>query len=104
MNFINVTRCICSRVFSDTPVITYAETSQEIRRAVIREADVVLATLNTCGADVYSACMENFVPAKKYQPRKDAEDDFFSAVVIDEAGQVVSCSLSRLGTVEYILF
>lgn len=63
---------------------------QEIRRAVIREADVVLATLSTCGADVYSACMENFVPLKKYQPRKgDTEDDFFSAVVIDEAGQVL---------------
>jgi hypothetical protein len=35
--------------------------------------------------------MEKFVPAKKFQPRKEVlEDDFFSAVVIDEAGQVVS--------------
>lgn len=51
---------------------------------------MVFATLSTCGADVYNACMENFVPAKKYQPRKDSEDDFFNAVVIDEACQVAS--------------
>ena len=51
---------------------------------------MVLTTLSGCGADVYIACMETFVPAKKFQPRKEApEDDFFSAVVIDEAGQVV---------------
>lgn len=52
---------------------------------------MVLATLSGSGADVYTACMETFVPAKKFQPRKVvAEDDFFSAVVIDEAGQVVT--------------
>lgn len=62
-----------------------------MRRAVIREADVVLTTLSGSGADVYSACMETFVPVKKFGGRKDVpEDDFFSAVVIDEAGQVVS--------------
>ena len=34
--------------------------------------------------------MERFIPAKKFQPRKEVvEDDFFSAVVIDEAGQVI---------------
>ena len=64
---------------------------QEMRRTVVREADVVLSTLSGCGADVYHACMEKFVPAKKFQPRKEVlEDDFFSAVVIEEAGQVVS--------------
>nr|XP_024386396.1 uncharacterized protein LOC112287553 isoform X3 [Physcomitrium patens]XP_024386398.1 uncharacterized protein LOC112287553 isoform X3 [Physcomitrium patens] len=63
---------------------------QEMRRAVIREADVVLTTLSGSGADVYSACMETFVPVKKFGGRKDVpEDDFFSAVVIDEAGQAL---------------
>jgi len=85
-------------------IFTDVERVQEIRRAVIREADVVFATLNTCGADVYSACMENFVPGKKYQPRRDAEDDFFSAVVIDEAGQVVFWSLSGFGTFKFCSF
>ncbi|KAG0553297.1 hypothetical protein KC19_12G000100 [Ceratodon purpureus] len=63
---------------------------QEMRRTIIREADVVLTTLSGCGADVYHACMERFIPAKKFQPRKEVvEDDFFSAVVIDEAGQAL---------------
>jgi hypothetical protein len=57
-----------------------------MRKAVIREADVVVTTLSGCGVDVYAVCMESFMAKKKSRGR--AEEDFFSAVVIDEAGQV----------------
>ena len=61
---------------------------QAIRKAIIREADIVVTTLSGCGGDVYAACMETFMAKRK--TRGPSDDGFFSAVVIDEAGQVNS--------------
>jgi superfamily I DNA and/or RNA helicase len=65
---------------------------QAIRKAIIREADVFVTTLSGCGGDIYAICMETFRENKKSQGASD--DGFFSAVVIDEAGQVCPAAVS----------
>ncbi|KAG6555775.1 hypothetical protein Mapa_003016 [Marchantia paleacea] len=57
-----------------------------IRKQIIRQADVVVTTLSGCGGDIYTVCMESIVGAKKHKP---AQECFFDAVVIDEAGQAL---------------
>ncbi|XP_057825136.2 uncharacterized protein LOC131037116 isoform X2 [Cryptomeria japonica] len=59
---------------------------QELRRAIIREAEVVVTTLSGCGGDIYSACIES---ASRNRNGKAAGDSLFDAVVIDEAAQAL---------------
>lgn len=55
-----------------------------LRKEILTQAEVVVTTLNGCGGDVYSTCMESVAGSKK----KPGPDCFFTAVVVDEAAQV----------------
>ncbi|KAH9305772.1 hypothetical protein KI387_010176, partial [Taxus chinensis] len=59
---------------------------QGIRRAIIREAEIVVTTLSGCGGDIYSACIES---ASRNRNGKASGDSLFDAVVIDEAAQAL---------------
>ncbi|GBG87751.1 hypothetical protein CBR_g45905 [Chara braunii] len=66
--------------------------TQALRKKIIRDAEVVVTTLSGCGGDVYAALMGDVgnqsATLKNRQQMAHAED-FFDAVVIDEAAQAL---------------
>lgn len=59
---------------------------QSLKKEIIRQAEIVVATLSGCGGDVFSACLDKGSGGRR-QPR-NLEEGLFDAVVIDEAAQV----------------
>lgn len=59
---------------------------KDLRRDIIREAEIVVTTLSGCGGDIYSACIELVSRNKNV---KSVGDALFDAVVIDEASQAL---------------
>lgn len=57
----------------------------KLRRSILREAEIVVATLSGCGGDLYGVCSESMSGHKFGSP---SEHNLFDAVVIDEAAQV----------------
>lgn len=57
----------------------------KLRKSILREAEIVVTTLNGCGGDLYAVCYET-VSNHKFD--SSVEDTLFDAVVIDEAAQV----------------
>ncbi|KAI5072739.1 hypothetical protein GOP47_0013117 [Adiantum capillus-veneris] len=58
----------------------------ELKRNIIRRAEVVVATLSGCGGDVYSACIDK---SGRRRQLRTLDDGLFDAVVIDEAAQAL---------------
>lgn len=58
---------------------------QKLRKSILREAEIVIATLSGCGGDLYGVCSESMSTHKFGSP---SEHTLFDAVVIDEAAQV----------------
>ncbi|KAH7295384.1 hypothetical protein KP509_27G044200 [Ceratopteris richardii] len=58
----------------------------ELKRDIIRQAEIVLATLNVCGGDVYSACIDKSSGRRQH---RNPNDGLFDAVIIDEAAQAL---------------
>lgn len=56
-----------------------------LRKTVLREAEIVVATLSGCGGDLYEVCSESMSNHKFGNP---TESNLFDAVIIDEAAQV----------------
>jgi senataxin len=59
---------------------------QSLKKDIIQQAEIVVATLSGCGGDVFSACLDKGSGGRR-QPR-NLEEGLFDAVVIDEAAQV----------------
>ena len=70
---------------------TRSESSASCRKSTLREAEIVVTTLSGCGGDIYGVCSET-ASAKKYG--NFSEQALFDVVVIDEAAQVWSHTLS----------
>ena len=62
----------------------------KLRKSILREAEIVIATLSGCGGDLYGVCSESMSSHKFGSP---SEHTLFDAVVIDEAAQVRFLSL-----------
>ncbi|XP_058113518.1 uncharacterized protein LOC131256610 isoform X2 [Magnolia sinica] len=58
----------------------------KLRKAILREAEIVMTTLSGCGGDLYGVCSE---PISGYRFGNPSEDSLFDAVVIDEAAQAL---------------
>ncbi|MCO5611008.1 hypothetical protein L7F22_065256 [Adiantum nelumboides] len=58
----------------------------ELKRDIIRRAEIVVATLSGCGGDVYSACVDK---SSRRRQLRNLDDGLFDAVVIDEAAQAL---------------
>lgn len=56
-----------------------------LRKSILREAEIVVTTLSGCGGDLYGVCSERMLSSKLRGP---SELTLFDAVVIDEAAQV----------------
>ena len=65
----------------------------KLRKSILREAEIVVATLSGCGGDLYGVCSES-MSTNKFA--KSSENHLFDAVVIDEAAQVCFSFLSIL--------
>lgn len=59
----------------------------KLRRAILREAEIVVTTLSGCGGDLYAACFESSSNGTKGASM--SEQNLFDAVVIDEAAQAL---------------
>ena len=57
----------------------------KLRKAILKEAEIVVTTLSGCGGDLYGVCSERMLNSKFGGP---SEHTLFDAVVIDEAAQV----------------
>ncbi|XP_048318227.2 uncharacterized protein LOC107428153 isoform X1 [Ziziphus jujuba] len=58
----------------------------KLRKSILREAEIVVATLSGCGGDLYGVCSESMSNHKFGSP---SEHILFDAVVIDEAAQAL---------------
>lgn len=58
---------------------------RKLRKSILQEAEIVVATLSGCGGDLYGVCSES-VSTKNFG--FPSEHTLFDAVVIDEAAQV----------------
>ncbi|KAL3511525.1 hypothetical protein ACH5RR_024242 [Cinchona calisaya] len=58
----------------------------KLRRAILKEAEVVVTTLSGCGGDLYGVCAES-ISSHKFS--SSSESTLFDAVVIDEAAQAL---------------
>ncbi|XP_027122644.1 uncharacterized protein [Coffea arabica] len=59
---------------------------QKLRRAILKEAEVVVTTLSGCGGDLYGVCAESILSHKF---SSSTESTLFDAVVVDEAAQAL---------------
>ncbi|KAK2965465.1 hypothetical protein RJ640_008259, partial [Escallonia rubra] len=57
-----------------------------LRKSILREAEIVVATLSGCGGDLYGVCSES-ISSHKFSNL--SESTLFDAVVIDEAAQAL---------------
>ncbi|KAM7260372.1 hypothetical protein ACFE04_016113 [Oxalis oulophora] len=62
------------------------ELKRKLRKSILREAEIVVATLSGCGGDLYGVCCESMSSMKFGNP---SEHSLFDAVVIDEAAQAL---------------
>ncbi|RZB62240.1 Helicase SEN1 isoform B [Glycine soja] len=58
----------------------------KLRKAILKEAEIVVTTLSGCGGDLYGVCSERMLNSKFGGP---SEHTLFDAVVIDEAAQAL---------------
>lgn len=58
----------------------------KFRKAILKEAEIVVTTLSGCGGDLYGVCSESMSSHKFIVA---SENTLFDAVVIDEAAQVL---------------
>ncbi|XP_058780353.1 uncharacterized protein LOC131653997 isoform X3 [Vicia villosa] len=58
----------------------------QLRKSILREAEIVVTTLSGCGGDLYGVCSERMLSSKFRGP---SEHTLFDAVVIDEAAQAL---------------
>lgn len=58
----------------------------KLRRAILKEAEIIVTTLSGCGGDLYGVCAES-ISSHKFC--SSSESTLFDAVVIDEAAQVL---------------
>ncbi|XP_019077812.1 uncharacterized protein LOC100265030 isoform X2 [Vitis vinifera] len=58
----------------------------KLRKSILREAEIVVATLSGCGGDLYGVCSES-ISTHKFG--RSSENHLFDAVVIDEAAQAL---------------
>ncbi|KAJ4826197.1 hypothetical protein Tsubulata_023786 [Turnera subulata] len=58
----------------------------KLRKAILREAEIVVTTLSGCGGDLFGVCSESMSSSKFGNP---SEHTLFDAVVIDEAAQAL---------------
>ncbi|CAK8535549.1 unnamed protein product [Lathyrus sativus] len=58
----------------------------QLRKSILREAEIVVTTLSGCGGDLYGVCSERMLCSKFRVP---SEHTLFDAVVIDEAAQAL---------------
>ncbi|XP_068501053.1 helicase SEN1 isoform X3 [Phaseolus vulgaris] len=58
----------------------------KLRKAILKEAEIVVTTLSGCGGDLYGVCSERMLNSKFGSP---SEHTLFDAVVIDEAAQAL---------------
>ncbi|KAM0943249.1 putative DNA helicase [Dioscorea sansibarensis] len=58
----------------------------KIRKSILREAEIVVATLSGCGGDLYEVCSES---ASSNKFGSFSEQTLFDVVVIDEAAQAL---------------
>lgn len=59
---------------------------QKFRKAILKEAEIVVTTLSGCGGDLYGVCSES---TSSHKFIIASENTLFDAVVIDEAAQVL---------------
>lgn len=59
---------------------------QNIRKSILREAEIVLTTLSGCGGDLYGVCSGS---ASNNRFGSSSEQTLFDAVIIDEAAQAL---------------
>lgn len=57
----------------------------KFRKAILKEAEIVVTTLSGCGGDLYGVCSES-VSGQRFS--SSSESVLFDAVVVDEAAQV----------------
>lgn len=57
----------------------------KLRKSILKEAEIVVATLSGCGGDLYGVCSESM---STHKFGRSSENHLFDAVVIDEAAQV----------------
>ncbi|XP_058105368.1 uncharacterized protein LOC131248882 [Magnolia sinica] len=65
----------------------------KLRKAILREAEMVMTTLSDCSGDLYGVCSE---PISGFRFGNPSKDSLFHAVVIDEAAQVYFFILSYM--------
>ncbi|KAL4205316.1 hypothetical protein AMTRI_Chr01g114000 [Amborella trichopoda] len=58
----------------------------DMRKLILKEAEVVVTTLSGCGGDLYITCTESISRSRYGSP---SEDSLFDAVLIDEAAQAL---------------
>nr|GMC77348.1 putative helicase magatama 3 [Ipomoea batatas] len=58
----------------------------KLRKAILKEAEIVVATLSGCGGDLYGVCSES-VSGQRFS--SSSESVLFDAVVVDEAAQAL---------------
>ncbi|VFQ65565.1 unnamed protein product [Cuscuta campestris] len=61
----------------------------KLRRAILKEAEIVVTTLSGCGGDLYGVCAES---VSGHRFRSSSESVLFDAVVVDEAAQALEPS------------
>lgn len=59
----------------------------KFRKAILKEAEIVVTTLSGCGGDLYGVCSES---TSSHKFINASENTLFDAVVIDEAAQVLA--------------
>lgn len=72
----------------------------KLRRAILKEAEVVVTTLSGCGGDLYGVCAES-ISSHKFG--SSSESTLFDGVVVDEAAQV-HCSVFFVPSLFFPLF
>jgi len=72
----------------------------KLRKAILKEAEIVVTTLSGCGGDLYGVCSERMLNSKFGSP---SEHTLFDAVVIDEAAQVYIYLSSAINNLSVIL-
>ncbi|CAH9118726.1 unnamed protein product [Cuscuta europaea] len=58
----------------------------KLRKAILKEAEIIVTTLSGCGGDLYGVCSES-VSGQRF--RGSSENVLFDAVVVDEAAQAL---------------
>ncbi|KAK9097548.1 hypothetical protein Sjap_023045 [Stephania japonica] len=69
------------KVFEESKALKH-----KLRKTILREAEIVVATLSGCGGDLYGVCSEYM---SNHKLESSLEDTLFNAVLIDEAAQAL---------------